>query len=448
MAKQTSKNASVVAIMGNFASLFFFPTRNYRTQVSSDGNLKQLRTSMSGMGWWRNEPIPAEKISDCYAREGNPGEMAKCGPHAGGLMPDFIQECLNLRQAEWDALKTDGTTEGKQKLVVFEKMFVSYDKLIRPEYLPVACFQRGSQYFGSQVERYKGDATGQGSDPFLEVPIEVTTFATEGDRLEKQVLENEGRGIGLQATSYRDKLRTAVKFFQMGKNQNYFRQLYSSTTGQKLHGLLRLDGLWPNLKIVNRVLMEKPAEEAAAEMSSWIPYEKVSVTDLTSLIRRSPQSGDRLNAGESPVAGDDIDKWLRDIKRNDGNEKKVMGKDTFKTQSQQNPVDMVKDIMKGALENNQDYITKYVPLAAGLNVLTTLASKGHYPALELVLVRLGQNMESNPTQNVLFCLRDVVEDTVEELYPVKKPSALAAKPQEQNGTPEEVTPQDTGVKTV
>lgn len=425
MATPKSKTVSnVVVVLGHFAKLFFFPVRNYRSEPSSESNLKTLRGSMAGMGWWPNQPIPSEKIVDVYKREGNPGEMAKCGPHAGGLMPDFVAEAMAARNAEWEALKISQSADDKVKLSVFVALYTEDGegkKLIKPEYLPMACFQRGSQYFGSQVERAKGDAANPGSDPLTQVPLEVLTLTSEVERLEKQVLENEGRNIGMQPTSYRDKLRTAEKFFNLGKNQNYFRNLYSSTTGQKLHGLLRLDRLWPNLRIVARVLMEQPSDPTAAEMGEYIPYAKVNVPDLTALIRRSPGAHEKLAPGESHVTETDVDKWFRDLKRTDGNEDKVMGKDTFKALADQNPVGIVQDVMRGALSNNTDYINKYVPLAAGLNVITELAGKGHYPPLELILVKVGESMRANPSQNILFCVRDVA---VEVIATLGKPAAV------------------------
>ncbi len=239
------------------------------------------------------------------------------------------------------------------------------------------------------------------------------------------VLENEGQKTGNQPTSNRDKLRSSMFFFIRGKNQNYFRGIYSSNTGQKIHGLLRLNSLWPDLKIYDRLLMNKPETDADAETSDFIDFSKVDVKNLAALVRRTPQAGEKLNPGESNVTATEVDKFFRDLRRQEGNAPKVMAKDVVKGIKEGNPAKIVQDIMSGVLENNSDRMAAYIPLSAGLNVVTELAQRGYYPPLELVLIKVSEIVKANPAANIFVVFRDVADELI-RLTPA--PAAPAAPP--------------------
>ncbi len=411
----------VLSVAMLFALVGYVPTRNYRSEPSPKKKMEDLRRSFADSGWWTDKPIPAEKIDEVHAREGAPGEMAKCGPHSGGLMPDFRKDILAERQLLWDNLKVDTSTAGQARLATFVAMYTHEGKkLVKPDFLAVATFQRGSQYFESQVQRYNGDgAAVKGQEPLVEVPVEVCEFGTDQGadlkRLEKQVRENEGHDVGKETTGHRDKLRSAKIFFQRGCIENYFRNLYSSTTGQKVYGLLFLSSLYPELKIYDRLLMPKPEDDATAESSPYIPYEKINTTDLSKMIRRTPAARKKMQAGETAVTMEEVSNWLRDLKKTSGNLDKIMAKPQVEAVMRGNECRIVQDAMKSVLENNTDFAAKYNACSVMLNSAMDIVQTGNLPPLEILMKKVASFMQANPTADLYITFRDAVAELLKPL---------------------------------
>lgn len=230
MAKKLENVATISFIA--VSQLVSDPSQNWgriHTAVSSESNLKELRSSLKQHHWRHNDHVEARPLT--------PEEREMY--HA-----KLVAELATLEAAA--ALPTAGDRE-KTFLKIWKLMRCTKGGTVKkPDYLVVTGNQRFSQIFEASTDRYMdGLKTGWGThgvdapndpetgEPNLAakpadhpelwtidpVPMAVTTFASLADQIETQLLENTMKLTGNQEPDRLDVALAARKLIELRKGQ-------------------------------------------------------------------------------------------------------------------------------------------------------------------------------------------------------------------------------------
>lgn len=369
--KATSNN--VVSFNVRFAEIYWYVPRNYARAIPSTKR-EELRTLLRN-GWWASEPITAEEI-----KKAQEWDEAKT---------DFVSLCLEERQAMWDKLKADNSTDGIVALKVFEEMFVHNGKLIVPKYLGSVCYQRGSTFFDAMCLRRKDLQPGEATLVDT-VPVLIATFKNQAELREAQVMENEGKLMGREGISDYDRLRNALYFYTVGYIQKRFREIFKDTTGQKLFYLCKLNSYFPNLHIIDRFL-KKPDEEDS------LPFGPYKHGVLGQLAARCEES--KLAKGETLLKEEELRVFLLDVKKgkSEGNAEKIMQKESIQQLQTSIPNTAANEVAKAIYTNNADLLAKVSRVGPVCTAAMSADTAGFYPELESLVLAF---MSEKQTQRV------------------------------------------------
>jgi len=352
MAKQNTPVAS--AIETSIALIFWDPTRNdCRAVPSKADTLKELTESLS-YGWNIAQGVVlAQEIDEVSNKTGI----------------DYVERCLSARQARWDELKADKSAEGPLTLSVWESIYVDSKskKLIAPRYLANATFQRGSVIFDACLMAQKRSGAFKAV-----VPVAVRHYHDESERLFEQLDENEGKDTGRESISDNDRLRMGKRLFSLGHIENVFRLKFSSsTTGQKVFKLCKIDSLYPSLSILSRIM-------ADPKSADYVPYGPIKQQDLGDLIRRSDSK--TLKPGETLVSVDDVANYFLGVANKSGNREKIMERKAIEGLRDNNSNPAVKMVAKAIIDNNLDVLMPLVDVSEGTQLLMDARLLNVYPA--------------------------------------------------------------------
>lgn len=302
------------------------------------------------------------------------------------IRPELKAEALSARQEQWTKLQQGALTNGEEaiKLKVFEILYTDKGKLVEPEYTGISGNRRDSVFFPAMVERFK-----QKMPLSTEIGAMVTTFSNPLERLRAQVMENEMKTQGFQDMSNADRLIAARRSLQLGGTESSLGTMFSRGTSQKLWGIVRLDALWPNVKIVDRMCL--PADHE--EFIGW-GVDKEALRNLAD--RSQPDSLREYNfkrtaAGDTTVPAateEEVKAYFANPKIGKNNLPKIMDRKDIDNLARQNPVKLVQKAMKAVLERNTDHLSSCLKASAGFNALDDLVETGDYPRVELVLAKL------------------------------------------------------------
>lgn len=380
-----------------FGRVWWNDNRNYRKEARPDGNIKALLQSMTP-GWNSNsDPVIAMKLGCLDFDEAE------------------VKVALEFRQKGLEALTLGATSDAslRFKLQAFRMLYCdSHGKLIVPQYAASSCFGRQSVYLDAvakflalkdkqskmtqeDLERLKwSDPTiplVKDLEPVLQVPCVIYDFASEFERLECQVKENERKLVGNLPPNDLDTFRAAVTLFRTQLlPESYFRQTFNATRGVKYYSICFLNNRFPDLRIIDRILSEPTA-------AGHIPLKSVDYRMVQSFkVRILTQEGvvTRKGKDQLPIEVEEITKYFGDPKAETVRPKQVLNTDVWKSLSEAEPNIVVRKMAVGHLSNNQDFMVKTLrPNADVFNLVLELIESGRSEIAKTVLMQIKSGVD-------------------------------------------------------
>ena len=358
--------ANILSQIVAYASVIWFRERNRARSAGDYGKSDDLLRSMTERGWVLDEDGTV-RVEECT--------------------PEMLERALTLRQEEWDRLKTQAAADPTKSidLVVWEERFVSNGKLIKPTYVGVTGNRRDSVSQDASVARRK-----KGEAIITEIPVIVRHYGSAMERLADQVGENHFKGLGAVLPSDQDNLIAARELVEYGASQADLRRTFKDGVGQKLWGICALNNRFPELRIIERMLL-KPEDEGFINMKA------VHYKDLPTMLTRSnaeelaKKNESLLNQGKEtlrPADADDVMRYLSAPKA-EGNAAKVMKGETVRNLSESFPCVAIRAAFKAVADNSIDELKPYRELyATTLNGVDTLVKSDDLPQIEYVVSKL------------------------------------------------------------
>jgi len=184
------------------------------------------------------------------------------------ITPEDAKIVMAARQERLDALKKavdenvketkyviDGelvTASPAERLRAFEKTFMADGKIIKPKYEGVFGFRRNHVVLDANVIASKRSMPG-----FYDVKVQVQSYTDPQDRKDTCIKENTLKVLGAKAPSKTDFLLIGKTLYQKCYGGTKIGEtLGISKRGQRqdMHAILKLDGDWKSLKIVDRIV--------------------------------------------------------------------------------------------------------------------------------------------------------------------------------------------------
>lgn len=376
MAKQVAQRT--LSIIIHVGSVIWFKDLNRARPNGHYGDNKELLTSMTTRGWVCDEDgtIKAEKISD-------------------SLRERAIKELTELWESYKSLAKTDST-----KLVdlnVFEEVHVENGKIRVPEFVGVTGNRRDSVFLQAMIARRK-----ENLPITVDVPVIIRHYNSPLERLIDQVGENELKSLGFNPTTDVDKLIAAKEAVEMGAIQSDLRKVFKDGTGQKLWGVIRLNALYPELRIIERMRLK-------TDDPAYIKLAGVPTKDLPTLVLRSEPSELAAKNNSLALAGkaqltaatqDEVAAFFAGSTVSDGRNDKVMKGDNIRSLAGNFPCAPVRAMANAIALNQTDALKKYQTNALGFNLLDELIDSGDYPPVEFLLVKI-HSMKDNARKALL-----------------------------------------------
>jgi hypothetical protein len=361
MANQT--HSQIVKVCDTYSHKEFNVSR-MSGDYGSESELKKLQTSLVRDGW----------------REDANGTLL-----AVPITDEWKARAVTELAAKWEELKEKVKTDSKAQslLTVFEANRVKGTKIIIPKFMLDSGNRRNSILDAANVDRYEA------KQPLItEFPIIVRHFESEKDRIIAQMLDNMGKLEGFNKPNEKDMLLCGQVILQKGGVQNDIRTAFGATTGQKLHGILTLNTLFPTVNLLNRII------NTDAKDPSYLRYGPISGSALPGLVKRATpkelakENDKRITAGLDaiqPLTAEGLETFLG---TKTVNQPKIMERKNIEALSQNNPCNVGKAFAKSVMDNNTDGLNKYIAHAGVYNAVETLCDKNIGPDLEAILVSL------------------------------------------------------------
>lgn len=375
-----------------FGDILWNPARNYRKEMRGDPNTAVLTESMV-LGWRSNvDPV--------------------IGMDKGCL--DFddaeIACAMEKRQKDWDSLKTSTDQMAKWMLAAFELLYCKNHKLVIPKYAASSCFGRAGVYPAAlakflhlketQMRMNESELKNlewnpktpnvRDRDSVVAVPVVIHDFATEDDRLEEQIKENTLKNVGNLPTSDIDNLRAAYKLFTSDKirPESYFRATFNASLGVKYYALCYLNNRFPTLRLMERLLSE-PTAPGYISLSS-VDFREVQKFKVASIAQDG--YGRKTKNPLPPVSIVELETYFNNPDAAEG-QSKTLGRKAWDAVIQSESVDVVKEIARGALKNDTDFITKVMrPNKDSFNMVLELVHAGKGDLVKDVLMKVKEGV--------------------------------------------------------
>lgn len=365
------------------SEVIWFPDTNASRLSGDYGNpakMKELQDAMIQYGWLEddNGMIRVRKIPDQYV------ERAKA-----------------QRISQWEALKTNAKLNPDKAidLVVFEEIYVKDGELRPVKYLGISGNRRGRVFLDAMIGRRK-----LGNPVSERVPAMVEHYDNELSFLKSQGRENEQKTLGAYPPGLLDKILLGKQMVELGSNQSDLRDVFKDGTGQKIWGIVQLNRLWPNVRIIERMSM-KPGTETEPN-PEYIHAPSVKFNLLPMLITRSDSvklkaHNEKLEADGSPtipaVTEAEIAQFFAAPKEQ-GNTQKVMPGDKIREWNKNSTIDVFKDVLTGIEKVETGHCAVYVQgnNPVYLNAFTKLIKEGRAEDIGKLAVKLATASDPMP----------------------------------------------------
>lgn len=362
---------TLATIVVSYGDIAWLKRNNHRKEY---GETQVIENSLKDHGWLKGNPVNVVKIDE----------------------RDLAEE-MEFRRVKWDQLKSAvaavNTLRNTAALVVFEKLFCKGKKLSEPIYSGNMAFRRASVYPKAMVERYVATQEDADRNILTEIPVHVVEYASMADKILDQQLENELQGVGTLEVGNLEKLEITKYLFDAGCSEAKIRKLYSSSTGQKTHGICQANVNWPKLNIYNRFMM--PNKESA----EWIPWGPPKGDELVKINNRFEATRKRREGlplskkeeGCSLISEKEVEQYFQDCRakvNGDGqNAQKIMTKKEIESKAKNHPLKMVRNAMDSVIGNTEANLQVHnlFDHVESLNSAYDLVDKGNGKLLDLVV---------------------------------------------------------------
>lgn len=355
----------MTAILSQLVMFALVAWRKPKNKRLDYGETNDIRNSLAATQWAPDMSVPVYPID------------------ASSLAAE-MQE----RQTLWDNLKAaEKTADNVAKLTVFERVYVSDGKLIEPKYLGNAGFRRASTFFDAMVQRFTQKPTKEIPEPdntfHGNVPVRVTSYRDEAERILDQQMENEIQGRGAKKMEPLEKLAVSKTLYENGVSEARLRDLYSSSIGQKTYGICRLNERYPDLKLYDRFYL--PLDHA--DRIPWGPIDAPTLIKMNNRYdaQRKREKGFQLSESErtlEPITQEEVETWFRDKAKlaGDGNAIKSMPKKDIEASSKNHKLLLVRDAFESIINNTTHNLAPVVEHADAMNGVYSLVTggKGEY----------------------------------------------------------------------
>lgn len=372
--------------------LHWFYNRNPRKdEILFDAGLDVLARSFLKAGWETSlgvvyvRPLSANDLILANAERSNMWNSLKQAAIGGKI------EAINTLKAFEDLYCENPGTDNSKLIALTEndfEAFVCYRRskaLMRAAYL-VHAGGKGKENYGSNEpipETFKK----------FPIPVDVFIGLSDEDLYALQIRENEGKTDGAKPLTFTDRLFAAVRFFQLGNSQAYFRRTFKDGTGQKLFGICSVNSKYDLVNLLDRVwaaLGRKPngdPDPAAADgpvnkvEGKWlytnntcpVPQEKLNQVDLNKFAR-----GEHDKYGNSD---DGVEDYIKDSMTGTGTKAQPsMPVEQVRVSKDRVSTAMAKLVYDTVLNNSRDPLSKIElqPMAKDvLNAAFYLVKYGH-----------------------------------------------------------------------
>lgn len=205
--------------------------------------------SLVNSGW--ETELPAQGV--LLNANGTVSLEAKKGPYT-------VAKAIEERKAYIAAVTKAGETALAN---MCKELWFPGGKAIEPVLCGNSGFTRGLSMPRVVLEQAQRAAKeGKKFDPAsVVVYVSVCQFKTELERLQKQARENELRKLGMDVT-WPDRIKSAkaqlASLPESKRNQIVLRQVFGDGNGQKLYAVIVADERFPELRLVERIGMDRP----------------------------------------------------------------------------------------------------------------------------------------------------------------------------------------------
>lgn len=361
-----AKAYEALAVLVPFGEVAWFKELNHARRSGNYGTeteLKEVLALLTAQDWLTDDNgiVTVEAIGNNWAER----EMAD-------------------RLLRWEALKAGTTGADAARLKVFEMLYTEKGKLIPVKYAGVSGNRRSTQVFEAKVARLNA-----GLPVGKQLPVIIRQFDNPLDRLKAQVGENEIKTSGFVEMSTADRLLAARDWLQLGGKESSLETMFKRGMSQKLWGIVSLDALWPNVKIVERMCLK-------AEDPEFIGFgvDKEALRGLR--MRSRPETLTEWNIkrtvkGDAPATlatEQEVRDYFKSPRVGAAIASKTLPKETMAGLAVNFPCEPLKKAFKAFLDNSVDGIKDYQVWAVGFNALANIAEQGDYPPMELLLVSI------------------------------------------------------------
>lgn len=375
----------------DFARVWWNDARNYRVEKRSDANMKELTESMV-TGWLANsDPVITMKVGCLDFDETE------------------VQAAVVYRQKTLEALTAGVATDSslRFKLTAFKLLYCDgHGKIRAPEYAANSCFGRQSVYLDS-VAKFLAlqDKQSKMSDDDMKVemfnnpsvpdvrkmsvvtvvPCVQYDFASEDERLEKQVEENERKLVGNLPPNDLDTLRAAYRLFRNHlRPESYFRTKFKPGRGIKYYAICFLDLRFPELRVMERILSD-PGTDGHISLKA-INFRIVQQFKVRVLAQEG--LGGKAAKNQQPIEVHEIARYFGSPTRPPTPGKMLAG-EVWKSLAEAETNLIVRKIAAGNIQANQDFIVNTLrPNSDVFNLTLNLIDEGKGSVVKDVLMAI------------------------------------------------------------
>jgi hypothetical protein len=386
------------------------------------------------------EPVSKTLIDSFYEVGYNPEYPISVSE----ITPELAQKAREGRSNYWNQLKllaaSAGTSENRARLAIFTFFCTKADELIdvpyygttgnrRSECIVEACVRRIINAVDVGLPHVDGvvipwgkevpagavyvkcldafDNPGKYLDGLIDIPVNLLAFESDTARTMYQIMENGQKKTGFKALSDLEVLRVVRPGVQCGRiSQKELRDKFKAGEGQRMHGFLMVDGMYPSINMFNRVFLP----ETNPDCIVWKKLPQGEDGFWTMLKgRANVDSLEEFNAkliakGEQPVtlmSPEDVDIAIRDKMRPGARKPNGMSRERQEGVANVNPNEVVKGIVKSIMKDDTSFIEKVSGMAPSFNALLNLGTSPNYPLIQDILVKAAALKDVSAVETIL-----------------------------------------------
>jgi hypothetical protein len=227
----------------------------------------------------------------------------------GCSIKELVAKCQAERQAQIAAWEAKEETKGLAQTA--KRVWFPAGKPAAVHYVGNECFRRGFAIVG--VIHKRSVQPSFNGELGYDVPVIVTEFASELDRVISHARENTQKDAGRSEYAPLDYFKLAMQIVAAnGGESDLVRAGVKRGTAQKVHGTARLAWKYPSVRLAERIYL--PAVESIEEYSNncYIPLSKIDKEEVRRLLN-GYGPGDKGQTTPIVVTDTVIHTWLASV---------------------------------------------------------------------------------------------------------------------------------------